>query len=126
MATVDAGRGEAAVLDEQRQLADGGRHAHRPGTAASRDVAARIDERRAERSEQLNVALADVEENCFDSLLFDNFAVHERHAVLALVKRKRCVEVFDCDANVIDCFKHESENTRAPKPEAVRYCRGGV
>ena len=60
----------------------------------------------AERREQLDVVLADVEQDRLDALGLDDLAVHERHLVVALVERERRVDVLDGDADVVDAGEH--------------------
>ena len=57
---------------------------------------------RAERREQLDVALADVEQDRLDAVLGDRLAMDERHPEGSLVERDRGVEVLDGDADVVD------------------------
>ena len=61
-----------------------------------------------ERAQQLDVAVADVEQNRLDPLLVDRLAVGERHPEAALVERERGVEVGDGDADVIDQPEHRA------------------
>jgi hypothetical protein len=48
------------------------------------------------------VGVADVEEGRVDALLDHRLAVHQRHAEPILVDRKRGVDRFDGDADVVD------------------------
>lgn len=73
-----------------------------------------------ERCEQLDVALADVQQHRLDSLLLDNLAVNERHAVGVLIQRDCRLKIVDCDADVVDCSKHSREDTRAAQPSSRR------
>ena len=61
---------------------------------------------RAERPQQLDMALADPEEHCLDALLRDRLAVLERHAEPLLVEPNGVVEVLDGHADVIDPPEH--------------------
>ena len=68
---------------------------------------------RGERSEQLDVVLADVEQRGLDALPVERLAVHDAHAEIALVERERGVEVVDRDADVVDPAEHGAAvNTR--------------
>ncbi len=61
---------------------------------------------RSERGQQLDVALADVEQYGFDSLGLDGFAVYEFHLETALVKFDGGVEILDRDADVVYALEH--------------------
>ena len=63
----------------------------------------------AERAEQLDVALADVEQDRLDALLGDRLAVGQGHAEGTLVKLQCRVEVVDRDADVIDPVEHRGQ-----------------
>ncbi len=56
----------------------------------------------AERSEQLNAALADAERGGLDSLLVDTLPVLERRAEQPRIRVDRTVEIVDGDADVVD------------------------
>ena len=60
----------------------------------------------AERREQLDVVLPDVEEHGVDALLGDRLPVHEGHGEVALVERDRGVDVGDRDADVVNAAEH--------------------
>ena len=60
----------------------------------------------AERLQQLDVAVADVEQHRLDALLLDGLAVGERHLERPLVERERGVEVVGRDADVVDQPEH--------------------
>ena len=59
-----------------------------------------------ERAQELDVAVADVEQDGLDALLLDRLAVGERHRHRALVERQRGVEVVGGNADVIDQAEH--------------------
>ena len=59
-----------------------------------------------ERLEQLDVALADLEQDCLDALPFDGFAVLLAHPEAVLVQLDRSVEIVDCDSDVVDASEH--------------------
>src|SRR5919197_1798318 len=71
----------------------------------------------AQRAQQLDVVLADVEQHGLDALLVDHLAMCERHAVVALVQRDRRFEVLDGDSYVVDPGEHPRE--RLP-PRGIR------
>ena len=56
----------------------------------------------AERSEQLDAALADADRRRLDALLLDALAVLERPAEEPRVRVDRAVEIVDGDADVVD------------------------
>ena len=56
---------------------------------------------RPERRQQVDVAVADVEQDRLDSLRLDRLAMSEFHFERALVELDRLVEVFDCDSDVV-------------------------
>ena len=60
----------------------------------------------AERLEQLDVAVADVEQCRVDALLGHGLAVDEWHAELVAVERERVVDALDGDADVVDRGQH--------------------
>ena len=59
-----------------------------------------------ERLEQLDVAVADVEQRRVDALLGHRLAVDEWHAELVAVERERVVDALDGDADVVDRGQH--------------------
>src|SRR5439155_23277945 len=59
-----------------------------------------------ERSQELDVRVADAEERRLDALLGDRLAVLERHSETLGVELDRSVEILDCDADMIDCLEH--------------------
>ena len=61
---------------------------------------------RPERAQELDVAVADVEQDRLDALLLDRLAVRERHRHRALIERQRRVQVVGGDADVIDQAEH--------------------
>ena len=64
-----------------------------------------------QRRQQLDVAVADVEQRGLDALLVDRLAVHERHPVGVAVDGDRGVEILDRDADVVDAAEHGGECT---------------
>jgi hypothetical protein len=60
----------------------------------------------AQRAQELDVALADVEQHGLDALFLDHLAVDELHVVGLRVQRDRGVEVLDGDADVVDPGEH--------------------
>ena len=89
----------------------------RPGPALGEEAA---DRRVAgERRQQLDVAVADVQQRGLDALLRDRLAVHQRHAVRVAMNGDRGVEVDDRNADVVDAPEHDGECTlsaRAHRP----------
>jgi hypothetical protein len=61
---------------------------------------------RAKRGQQLDMALADVEQDRLDALLGHRLAMHERHPERVAVERDCAVEVLDGYADVIDAAEH--------------------
>jgi hypothetical protein len=59
-----------------------------------------------ERLEQLDVAVADIEQDSLDALLGDRLAVNERHPEHVAVALERFVDVVDGDADVVDRGQH--------------------
>src|SRR4051794_10853909 len=74
-----------------------------------------------QRREQLDVALADVQQHGLDALPRDGLAVHERHAVGPGVELDRRLEVGDRDPYVVDAAEHPPECTLGRGPD-----RGGA
>ena len=75
-----------------------------PGPALREEPADRRVVR--ERAQQLDMALADVEQHRLDALLGHGLAMDDRHAVRPLVQRERGIQVRDGDADVVDPLKH--------------------
>ena len=71
-----------------------------------------------ERPEELDVAVADVEQRRLDSLLAHGLAVDERHLERPFVDRDRLPEVGDGDADVVDQVEH------LPPPSLIRDALG--
>ena len=59
-----------------------------------------------ERGDQLDVALADVEQGCVDSLFVDHLPVHERHPEDPQVDGDRRLQVGNGDTDVINPRQH--------------------
>ena len=80
----------------------------------------------AERLEQLDVAVADVEQRRVDALLRHRLAVDERHAELVAVERERVVDALDGDADVVDRGQHgAAEHIDRPRLGTTAPVRGG-
>src|SRR4051794_29457840 len=80
----------------------------------------------AERREELDVVLADVEQHGLDALGLDGLAVDELDREVALVELERGVEVLDGDADVIDAGQHPPEASPwAGRAPARRRSAGG-
>ena len=62
-------------------------------------------------AQQLDVAVADVQQHRLDALRLDRLAVRELHPEALLVERDRRVEVLDGDADVVDPAEHGAEST---------------
>ena len=58
--------------------------------------------------EQLDVSLADVEQDRLDSLRFDGFAVNELHLEIPLIKLDGGVEILNSHTDVIYASEHEA------------------
>src|SRR3954462_5052273 len=74
-----------------------------------------------QRREQLDVALAHVEQHGLDALPRDGLTVRERHAVGPGVELDRRLEVGDRDPDVVDAAEHPPEGTLGRGP-----ARGGA
>ena len=74
----------------------------------------------AKRAQKFDMALANIKEYCFDSLLLNYFAVYEWHAVSLSVQGDCSVKVFYCDTDVVDCFKHLLEDNPSAQPSSLR------
>src|ERR1700760_38942 len=64
---------------------------------------------RAERREQLDVVLADVEQDRLDALLLDDLAMRERELEAVAIQRERRRELLDGDADVVDPREHAQQ-----------------
>jgi hypothetical protein len=60
----------------------------------------------AQRAQQLDVVLADVEQHGLDALVGHGLPVHDGHPVRRLVQRDGGVQVGDGDPDVIDPLEH--------------------
>jgi hypothetical protein len=99
---LDAGRGE--LLEGRLDVLDGVGDVMEAGALAGEELADRGV--LAERAEELDVTVADVEQNRFDALLGDRLAVDERHAEDLFLELDGGVEVIDGDAGVVDPVEH--------------------
>ena len=87
------------------------------------------------RLQQLDVAVADVEQRRIDALLGHGLAVDEWHAQLVAVERERVVDALDGDADVVDGGQHGAAEhigrlsrlggRVAALPPWWRYCSAG-
>jgi hypothetical protein len=68
----------------------------------------------AQRAEQLDMAVAHVEQHRLDALRFHGLAVHERHPERILVERDRGVEILHRDADVVDPVEHGRRSVFGP------------
>ena len=75
-----------------------------PGTAAGEEPA--DGGVLAERAQELDMAVADVEEDGLDPLVADGFAMGDRHPEGPLIERERRIKVLDRNADVIDQPEH--------------------
>jgi len=99
---LDAGGGE--LLERRLDVLDGVGDMMETGALAGEELADRGV--LAERAEELDMSVADIEQDCFDALLGHRLAVDERHAEDLLVELDGGVEVIDCDAGVVDPVEH--------------------
>src|SRR6185312_13164849 len=82
-----------------------------------------------ERLQQLDVAVADVEQRRVDALLRHGLAVDQWHAELVAVQRERVVDALDGDADVVDRGQHGpprisvATRRRPAGPPASRWTR---
>ena len=65
---------------------------------------------RAERREQLDVVLADVQQHRLDALLCDDLAVRERQLEALAVELERGLDLLDGHADVVDAAEHSSRS----------------
>ena len=98
------------------QLVEGGRDVVDPvgdvmqaGSALFEEAADRRVGR--QRRQELDVALADVEQRRLDALLGHRLPVHQRHPVRVAVDGDRGVEIGDREADVVDASEHDGECT---------------
>ncbi len=91
------------------------------GSVASQELADRGVG--AERCEQLDMAVPDVEQGRVDTLIGHRLAMHERHSERVAVERERRVDVRDGDADVIDRGQHCA--TRIPVRQRDGRARAG-
>src|SRR3954452_14244269 len=91
-----------------------------PRPAAGEETADRRVGLARQRPQQLDVAGPDVEQDRLDTLLLDDLAMRERHAVRPLVQRDGGVEVVDGDADVVDLGEHAAPESRWPGPASAR------
>ena len=69
------------------------------------------------RREQLDVALADVEQHRLDALLGDHLAVAEPQLEAVAVELERGLELLHGDADVVDAAEHRAAvYSRPPSP----------
>src|SRR5207342_3709243 len=66
----------------------------------------------AERRQQLDVPVADVEQHRLDALRLDRLAVRQLHLEALLVKLDAGLEVLDGDTHVIYTAEHARQSTR--------------
>jgi hypothetical protein len=113
---LDAGVPELAqdVVD----VVDGVGDVVEPGTALLEVLADR--RLRTQRPEELDVAVADVEERGLDTLRLHRLAVRERHAEGLLVDSEGCLEIVGGDADVVDPAEHGLGSLRSRERIARR------
>src|SRR4051794_8183292 len=82
---------------------------------------------RAQRRQQLDVALADVEQDGLDALGLHRLAVDEVEVEVGVVERERRVEVLDGDADVVDAREHAAAECKRSElgPPGYRPKRHG-
>ena len=73
----------------------------------------------AQRAQQLDVALADLEQHGLDALLLDGLAMLLGHAEALPVQVDRSVEVCDGHSDVVDPFEHGASFKQPPHPRNV-------
>ena len=80
---------------------------------------------RAERPQQLDVALADAEQHGLDALLLDGLAVLHGHAEPLRVERDGLVEVLHGHSDVIDPPEHGPQSSPSTAGSASRSAASG-
>ena len=81
---------------------------------------------RRERRQQLDVVLADVEQDGLDALLLDHLAVHDGHAEVLTEQRQGGVDRLHGNADVVDSPEHRPGSLAAPRGGAGRHGRVGA